>query len=90
MNATWPFAVLKVSKDRLQLNATILGKLVFKADDIISIEPFGSIPIIGRGIKINHRVNKYNKKVIFWSFENPKTLIDKIKQTGFLSNEKPT
>jgi hypothetical protein len=37
-NATWPFASLKVSKDRLDLNATIVGNLVFRPADIISIE----------------------------------------------------
>jgi len=66
-NATWPFATLKANKDRLELNATIIGTLVFKPNDIISIEPYGLIPFIGRGIRINHRVDKYKSKVIFWT-----------------------
>lgn len=82
-NATWPFASLKVSRDRLDLNATIVGNLVFKPGDIISIEPYYMIPIIGQGIKINHRIPKYNEKVIFWTFKNPNEVINQIKQTGF-------
>ena len=85
-NATWPFATLKVNKNKLELKATILGNLVFTPNDIISIEPYGLIPVFGQGIKINHRVNSYNSKVIFWTLGNPKNLINKIEQIGFLGN----
>jgi len=85
-NATWPFASLKVTNDRLDLNATIVGNLVFKPEDIISIEPYYMIPIIGQGIKINHRLPKYKEKVIFWTFKNPNEVIGQIKQTGFFPN----
>ena len=85
-NATWPFASLKVNKDRLDLNATIVGNLIFRPDDIISIEPYYMIPIIGQGIKINHRIPKYKDKVIFWTFKNPNEVINQIRQTGFLDN----
>jgi len=44
-NATWPFASLKVTKVRLDLNATIVGNLVFRPEDIISIEPYYMMPI---------------------------------------------
>lgn len=37
-NATFPFATLKVNKDRLELNASIVGNIVFQPSDIISIE----------------------------------------------------
>lgn len=83
-NATWPFATLKVNKNKLELNATILGNLVFKPTDVISIEPYGLIPFFWQGIKINHKVSSYNSKVIFWSFDDPRKLIRKIEQTGFL------
>jgi len=85
-NATWPFASLKVTNDRLDLNATIVGNLVFKPEDIISIEPYYMMPIIGQGIKINHRIPKYKEKVIFWTFKNPNEVIRQIKQTGFFDN----
>lgn len=85
-NATWPFASLKVTEERLELNATILGNFVFKPEDIISIEPYFMIPFLGQGIKINHKLPKYNQKIIFWAFKNPNQVIRQIKQTGFLDN----
>jgi len=88
-NATWPFATLKVNRNKLEINATILGNLVFSPQDIISIEPCGMIPIFSQGIKINHRVKKYNSKVIFWTLGNPQKVINEIKKTGFLSNSSP-
>ena len=56
-NATFPFATLKVNKDKLELNASIVGNLTFQASDIISIEPYTMIPILGQGIKINHKTS---------------------------------
>nr|WP_315239647.1 hypothetical protein [uncultured Flavobacterium sp.] len=85
-NASFPFADLYVDKEVLKINASIVGNLVFQPKDIISIEAYSSIPIIGNGIKINHRIEKYNSNVIFWTFKNPNTVIDEIKKTGFLEN----
>lgn len=86
-NATFPFATLKVNKDRLELNASIIGNLTFQSSDILSIEPYTMIPIIGQGIKINHRVSSYKEKVIFWTFKDPDTVVRQIQSTGFLSNQ---
>lgn len=83
-NATWPFASLTVTKDKLQLNATIIGNLIFKPDDIVSIELYRI-----NGIKINHKVPEYKDRVVFWTFSNSTNLIKKIEQTGFLTNTDP-
>ncbi len=85
-NASYPFADLYVDKGILKINASIVGNLVFQPKDIISIEPYTAIPIIGNGIKINHRIENYDSKVIFWTFKNPSFVIDKIERTGFLQN----
>lgn len=63
--ANMPFATLNVTVNKLELNASIIGTLVFQPKDIISIEPYGIFA--GQGIKINHTVSGYNKKVIFWT-----------------------
>jgi hypothetical protein len=84
-NATWPFASLEITKDRLDLNATIIGNLVFRPEDIISIEPYSGI--MSSGLKINHRVPKYKDRIVFWTFKNPNEVIRQIRQTGFLDNE---
>lgn len=85
-NASFPFADLYVDKEILKVNASIVGNLVFQPKDIISIKPYTSIPIIGNGIKINHRIENYNSEVIFWTFKNPNSVIREIEKTGFLKN----
>lgn len=85
-NASFPFADLYVDKEILKINASIVGNLVFQPKDIISIKPHTSLPIIGNGIKINHRVENYNSEVIFWTFKNPNFVISEIEKTGFLKN----
>ncbi|WP_321538486.1 hypothetical protein [Flavobacterium piscinae] len=89
-NATFPLATLKVNKDRLELNASIVGNLIFQASDIVSIEPYVMIPLLGQGIKINHNVANYNERVIFWTFKDPSAVVQQIKATGFLSNQNAT
>lgn len=89
-NATYPFATLKVNKDRLEINGSIVGNLTFQPADIISIEPYTMIPILGQGIKINHKVSTYKERVIFWTFKDPNSLVRQIQETGFLSNENQT
>jgi len=84
--ATWPFAKLLVNKNELRLNASIIGNLYFRPSDIISIEP--SSLFSGAGIKINHRVNEYNAKVIFLTSDS-RDLIKRIESTGFLNNPGP-
>ena len=85
-NATYPLATLKVNKNRLELNASVVGNLTFQASDIVSIEPYMLIPILGQGIKINHNVSNYKERVIFWTFKNPKSVVRQIRETGFLNN----
>ena len=85
-NASYLFADLYVDKELLKINASIVGNLMFQPKDIISIKPYTFIPLIGQGIKINHRIEKYNPKVIFWTFKDPNSVILEIKKTGFLQN----
>ncbi len=86
-NVSYPFADLFVDKNVLKINASIVGNLVFQAKDIISIEPYLFIPTIGQGIKINHRIESYNPKVIFWTFKDPRFVINEIEKVGFLNNK---
>ncbi len=83
-HATWTFAKLTVTRDKLELNAGIIGDLVFSPSDIISIEPYSVL--VNQGIRINHRVNAYSQDVIFLT-SGASSLIDKIRQIGFLDNK---
>ncbi len=85
-NVTWSFATLRVSKNKLELNASIAGKLVFQPKDVISIDAYNTIPLLGQEIKINHRIANYSKRVIFWTCKDPSTVVNQIRQTGFLEN----
>lgn len=87
LNATYPFGKLTVTKDKLEINASLIGRYVFRAQDIISIKPYDEIPLIGKGIKINHNVANYDEKVVFWTFDNPKRVIYNIKKIGFFPIE---
>lgn len=81
-NATFPFAVLKVEKECLELNASVIGNLIFQPSDIISIEPYSGIG--PQGLKIIHKVDSYNELVIFRTSKNINSLLEQIKETGFL------
>lgn len=82
--ATWPFARLTVNRNKLQLNASIIGSVSFMPSDIVSIEPYSRM--FSKGIKIVHRVSNYSDNVIFLASGDPVLLIRRIEQTGFLSN----
>lgn len=81
--ATWPFGTLKVSEFKLELHASIKGKFVFKRSDIISIQPDTSI--IGSSIRINHRVEKYDKDIVFTFLGNAEERMAEITKTGFFN-----
>jgi len=87
LHASWPFATLTVTNERLDLNASLIGTYSFTADQIISIEPYGQILLGGRGIRINHTVTNYNEKVIFSAFKDPNEIIAEIRKTGFLDSK---
>ncbi len=83
VNATMPFATLRVSRNKLALNVSLIGNLVFQPTDIISIEPYVMIPVIGQGIIIKHRVPNYKERVIFWTTKDPDWVIQQIRAAGF-------
>lgn len=83
-NATYPFANLYVDENTLKINASLVGNLIFQPQDIISIKPYSSFPLIGKGIKILHKVDNYNQHVVFWTMTDPEFVISEIKKTGFL------
>lgn len=83
-NATWPFATLRVTKNSIELNASILGRFTFMRTDIVSIVPYSG-GMTG-GVKINHKVDKYKKDIVFWTFQKPQDIIDSIHQIGFFDS----
>src|SRR5882724_672079 len=90
LHASWPFATLTVTNERLDLNASLIGTYSFTPDQIISIEPYGQILLGSWGIRINHTVTNYNEIVIFSAFKDPNEIIAEIKKTGFLDRASST
>jgi hypothetical protein len=41
MNATWPFAVLKVNSERIVLDVVILGTYTFRPDQVVKLSVTG-------------------------------------------------
>jgi hypothetical protein len=83
INASWPFGRMNVTSSKIIINATLLGKYEFRPEDVTSIETVGSLPLIGRGIRVHHNIADYPDKIIFWTTKNPDNLIDDIRRLGF-------
>lgn len=81
VNASWPFAKLAVSKEKLTLSC--LGTYTFQPDQIAALEPHGAIPFFGRGVRIVHVRADYPAKMIFWCPGSPEKLIARIRGAGF-------
>lgn len=77
MNATWPFATLKVKNGELVISC-IYGTYSFFKEDLLDIQPYVMIPFFGQGVKINHTKKKYPSNLIFWYFGSPKKLVTEI------------
>jgi len=84
MNATWPFAQLKLTAEELVLQVVLLGTYVFKPSQVTRVEPYGLIPFAGKGVRIHHRVSGYPEKIIFWYLcMNPQPIVDRIRESGY-------
>jgi hypothetical protein len=70
-----PFAQLTVTPGKLELNASIIGRMVFLPEDIIAIHPYAVGAIFGKGLTIVHKVGQYNREIIFWCSEDREELI---------------
>jgi hypothetical protein len=81
--ATWPFAVLKVTDDRLEVDSFV-GRYRFHPEQVRSIEQYGRIPLFTWGIQVKHNVKSYPSVIVFFCpFMRPKTLIARIENIGF-------
>ena len=84
VNATWPFAQLQVTSERLVLQVKFLGTYTFTPDQVIRVAPFGLIPFFGKGIRIFHRVPGYPDKIVFWYLcADPRPIVAKIAAYGY-------
>jgi len=83
-NASWPFARLTVSRKELRLNVQLIGRYIFRPQDIVEVEVITKFPIIGKGIRIHHSITDYPPKIIFWTLNDPDAVMERIVRTGFI------
>jgi hypothetical protein len=84
MNATWPFAQLKLTSEQLVLQVVFLGTYVFRPHQVSRVEPYGFIPLVRKGVRIHHQVGGYPEKIVFWYLcMNPQSIVDRIRESGY-------
>jgi hypothetical protein len=89
INASWPLAELSVTPRSLVIRVWPLGTYTFTPEQIVRVEPYGSIPVIYRGIRVVHTRPDYRSGIIFWCVRNPARLIERIRQAGFVPAAPP-
>ncbi len=81
VNASWPFARLTANASTLALSS--LGTYTFTPSQVIALEPYGSLPLVSSGIRINHNRTDYPKTIIFWCMGRRDAIFREIANTGF-------
>lgn len=87
VNASWPFAKLTMSADKLSLAS--LGTYEFSPSQVVSVEPYGSIPLLASGLRINHNRADYPGKIVFWCMGNRDRVLAELRQIGFSPSGRP-
>lgn len=87
VHASWPFARLTAEAGTLTLSC--LGTYTFTPSDVVSLEPYGSIPVLARGIRIRHNRRDYPKNVIFWCMGSREDALAEMADTGFSPRGRP-
>ncbi len=83
---TWPLAKLVTTADTLTVSTTMFGLFgtgtySFSKAQILSIDRYGWIPLIGEGIRIKHSVADYPQSIVFWC--RPTRVLAGISAIGF-------
>lgn len=82
-NATWPLAQLTITPFVLTLDAGLIGTVVFKPQDVTTLEAND------KTLSIIHTVKEYKQKISFTSAQQASEVIKQIQRSGFLHNPEP-
>jgi len=61
-----------------------LGIYSFTPDQVLTVERYVRIPVLGWGIQIHHCNVDVPERVIFWCLGNPNTVLQGIQDSGFV------
>jgi hypothetical protein len=89
VSVSWPLAELSVTPRSLVIRTWLLGTYAFTPEQIVRLEPYGSIPVIYRGVRVVHANPDYPSQIIFWCLRNPERLIERIRRVGFIPAAPP-
>jgi hypothetical protein len=84
--ATWPFAKLQATREQLSISAVWFRPFVVTHDNLVSITPFGGIPVIGRGLRFEAYFRQ--EVAVFWTFRRT-TIIAELASLGWSVSERP-
>jgi len=88
-SASWPLAKLRISRGELVLSIGMLGEYRFKPGDVVAVEQVGVVPMIGRGVRIEHRREDVAERVIFYSWGSPRRILDALERCAFQPSADP-
>jgi len=87
VNASWPFA--RLTADAGALTLWSLGTYTFTPAQVVTLERYGSIPIVSSGIRIRHNRPVYPQTIIFWCMGRRDVGLEEVAGTGFAATGKP-
>lgn len=85
LHVSWPFGKLMVRRERIAVSSIIGRTYEFAPEQVVSIEPYGSLPLLSSGIRINHNRRDYPRKIVFWCHSSRAKLISQIDKSGFIA-----
>jgi len=85
-SVTWPFAKLHATREQVTLSAPVLGTFGVTHGNLVSITPFGRIPVIAEGIRFQAHFRR--QVAVFWTFDRP-ALIAELVALGWHVGERP-
>ena len=83
VNASWPLARLSVTEKELSLKVSLFGIYKFTPEQVVRLEPHGSIPLISSGIQVVHNKADSPQTLIFWCVGSRDRLLEEIRRSGF-------
>jgi hypothetical protein len=88
INATWPFGSLEASASELTFRVFPYGTYTFHPNDVVRMDRYTVIPVLGWGVRIHHVRADYPARMIFWCLGSPERVLKRIAETGFHAQAK--